>query len=249
MQRGWFNLFTRGRRPGRRRMLYRLHFADAGGNPLTLVGHKDVHDDPGLDVWPDTSTLYVRLHAGHAAPGSEPTGASSPPASSPSTCRTSSGSSRPSAPTGRSRRTRWRRSGGCSSASCGRSTGRRWREPGMSGAGPSRPRRRPADLSDLPFPRHGGPLVQPRMLLRPRSSSRSRRCSAPTPTSARSRPGGHGPLPRPLRGHRGVGRLRQRRRRRLRRDVLARLPPGPAEAGRHPRRRRRLESRPAARCS
>ena len=53
----------------RRKMLYRLHFADAGGNPLTLVGHKDVHDDPGVDVWQDTSTLYTRILAGHVAAG------------------------------------------------------------------------------------------------------------------------------------------------------------------------------------
>ena len=52
-------------------MLYRLHFADAGGNPLTLVGHKDVHDDPGVDVWQDTSTLYTRILAGHVPPGAD----------------------------------------------------------------------------------------------------------------------------------------------------------------------------------
>jgi cholesterol oxidase len=69
VQRGWFNLFTREGGPGGRRMLYRLHFTDAAGNPLTLVGHKDVHDDPGADVWRDTSTLYVTLHAGHVPPG------------------------------------------------------------------------------------------------------------------------------------------------------------------------------------
>ncbi len=71
VQRGWFNLFTRDADPARRRMLYRLLLADAGGNPLTLVGHKDVHDDPGFDVWRDTSTLYVRLHAGHSDPSGE----------------------------------------------------------------------------------------------------------------------------------------------------------------------------------
>ncbi|MER8041426.1 GMC oxidoreductase [Streptomyces sp. NPDC094032] len=62
---GWFNLFTRDGDPTRRRMLYRLHLRDPGGNALTLVGHKEVHDDPGLDVWSDTSTLYVRVLAGH----------------------------------------------------------------------------------------------------------------------------------------------------------------------------------------
>jgi cholesterol oxidase len=48
-------------------MLYRLHFADAAGNPVTLVGFKDVHDDPGLDIWRDTSTLYTTLYSGHVA--------------------------------------------------------------------------------------------------------------------------------------------------------------------------------------
>lgn len=63
--RGWFNLFTQEGDPARRLMRYRLHFSDSGGNPLTLTGHKDVHDDPGFDVWRDTSTLYTRILAGH----------------------------------------------------------------------------------------------------------------------------------------------------------------------------------------
>ena len=65
---GWFNLFTQGDDPTARRMLYRLHLTDPAGNDLTLVGHKDVHDDPGIDVWSDTSTLYVRILAGHTQP-------------------------------------------------------------------------------------------------------------------------------------------------------------------------------------
>lgn len=65
VEKGWFNLFTRDDDPSRRRMLYRLHLRDPGGNPLTLVGHKEVHDDPGFDIWSDTSTLYVRMVAGH----------------------------------------------------------------------------------------------------------------------------------------------------------------------------------------
>ncbi|MEV5972709.1 GMC oxidoreductase [Streptomyces sp. NPDC051921] len=68
---GWFNLFTRDGDPSRRRMLYRLHLRDPGGNPLTLVGHKEVRDDPGLDVWSDTSTLYVRVLAGHVPEGGD----------------------------------------------------------------------------------------------------------------------------------------------------------------------------------
>lgn len=73
VERGRFNLFTRDDDPRRRRMLYRLHLRAPAGAPLTLVGHKDVHDDPGLDVWPDTSTLYVRLLAGHTRPDNDAT--------------------------------------------------------------------------------------------------------------------------------------------------------------------------------
>ncbi len=69
--RGWFNLFTRDDDASRRRMLYRLHFADASGSPLTLVGVKDVRDDPGPDVWRDTSTLSVRVLSGHVHPGDD----------------------------------------------------------------------------------------------------------------------------------------------------------------------------------
>jgi cholesterol oxidase len=46
---------------------------DGGGDPLTLVGHKDVHDDPGLDVWRDTSTLYLRVLRGHVEPADDAT--------------------------------------------------------------------------------------------------------------------------------------------------------------------------------
>jgi len=65
VQRGVFNLFVPTGDAAEVRMLYRLWFADAVGHPLTLSGHKVVRDDPGADLWPDTSTLYVRILAGH----------------------------------------------------------------------------------------------------------------------------------------------------------------------------------------
>ncbi len=68
VEQGWFNLFVADSGPDRRRMLYRLFFRGGGGNPLTLTGFKDVHDDPGMDVWRDTSTLYVRILDGHVHP-------------------------------------------------------------------------------------------------------------------------------------------------------------------------------------
>ena len=68
VERGWFNLFVEQDDPSSRKMLYRLWFSGPGGNPLTFTGVKHVHDDPGLDVWRDTSTLYVRILDGHVHP-------------------------------------------------------------------------------------------------------------------------------------------------------------------------------------
>jgi cholesterol oxidase len=70
VEKGVFNLFV-GDRPDERRMLYRLFFADSAGHPLTLSGFKDVRDDPGFDVWRDTSTLFTTIYAGHVGPDEE----------------------------------------------------------------------------------------------------------------------------------------------------------------------------------
>jgi cholesterol oxidase len=67
VQRGSFNLFATADAPRTRYMLYRLQFEDARGRPLTLVGRKEIHDDPGVDIWPDTSTLYYQVLTGHVA--------------------------------------------------------------------------------------------------------------------------------------------------------------------------------------
>jgi predicted acylesterase/phospholipase RssA len=66
VERGTFNLFvdTSG---GSKRMRYRLMFRDAAGQPLTLTGFKVVRDDPGVDVWADTTTLYTRILQGHVS--------------------------------------------------------------------------------------------------------------------------------------------------------------------------------------
>jgi len=71
VERGWFNLFVAPRAGGarQREMRYRLWIRDAGGAPLTLNGFKRVRNDPGLDVWTDTSTLHVTLLRGHVPPG------------------------------------------------------------------------------------------------------------------------------------------------------------------------------------
>jgi len=62
---GLFNLFVSSDDPDLTHMLYRLWFADGAGNPLTMSGHKNVKDDPGFDLWSDTSTLYIHILAGH----------------------------------------------------------------------------------------------------------------------------------------------------------------------------------------
>ena len=61
---GLFNLFV-DEGPATRHMLYRLYFSDSTGRPLTLAGFKDVRPGPLTKVWPETSTLYVRVLNGH----------------------------------------------------------------------------------------------------------------------------------------------------------------------------------------
>lgn len=69
VQRGWANLFVDTEHEGTREMRYRLWFSDMSGTPLTMYGFKTVRDDPGFDIWTDTSTLYIRLMKGHVPPG------------------------------------------------------------------------------------------------------------------------------------------------------------------------------------
>jgi hypothetical protein len=64
---GVFNLFSPGG-PNERLMQYRLSF-DYDGRPYFLDGAKHVHDDPGFDVWKDTTTLHTVLHEGSDASG------------------------------------------------------------------------------------------------------------------------------------------------------------------------------------
>ncbi|MGJ6979366.1 GMC oxidoreductase [Aestuariimicrobium soli] len=71
VSRGWFNLFVDVADPSARQMRYRLWFNDLGGTPITMYGYKDVRDDQGMDLWSDTSTLYITLLRGHVPPGDE----------------------------------------------------------------------------------------------------------------------------------------------------------------------------------
>lgn len=68
---GVFNLFVDEGDPSRKRMLYRLFFRDGEGSPLTWSGFKVVEDDPGSDLWEDTTTLFTRILQGHVGPEDE----------------------------------------------------------------------------------------------------------------------------------------------------------------------------------
>ncbi len=70
VERGVFNVFVDRAEPGRTHAYYRLFFFDAGGDPLTLSGFRDVRDDG--DRWPETSTLYARVFGGHTERDGEP---------------------------------------------------------------------------------------------------------------------------------------------------------------------------------
>ncbi len=60
---GVFRLFAPGEEPGTTYMVYELPFVHAGQD-YYLAGRKEVRDDPGFDLWSDTTTLYTRLHRG-----------------------------------------------------------------------------------------------------------------------------------------------------------------------------------------
>lgn len=60
---GRFNLFSPGSEPDTKLMIYELGF-ELQGEPCYLSGKKVVRDDPGFDMWGDTTTLYTTLHSG-----------------------------------------------------------------------------------------------------------------------------------------------------------------------------------------
>ncbi|CAN5833114.1 hypothetical protein BH20CHL5_BH20CHL5_10280 [soil metagenome] len=65
VERGTFNLFVDEGDPTQKWMRYRLMVRSPAGEPLTVSGFKVVRDDPGFDIWDDTSTLYMRVYRGH----------------------------------------------------------------------------------------------------------------------------------------------------------------------------------------
>lgn len=71
VEKATFNLFVDEEDPAVKRMLYRLFFRNEQGGLFTLSGHKIIKDDPGFDVWSDTTTLYTRILKGHISADEE----------------------------------------------------------------------------------------------------------------------------------------------------------------------------------
>ncbi|WP_211223921.1 hypothetical protein [Pseudonocardia asaccharolytica] len=65
---GLFQLFAPSGEPDLTLFRYEAPFV-LHSRPHYLAGRKNVRDDPGLDLWPDTTSLEVRLHNGPDASG------------------------------------------------------------------------------------------------------------------------------------------------------------------------------------
>src|SRR5574340_990033 len=61
---GGFQLFVVDTRSGNRQLRYFFRFTGAGGSTYYLSGHKDIHDDPGLDVVRDMTCLFTDVYSG-----------------------------------------------------------------------------------------------------------------------------------------------------------------------------------------
>jgi hypothetical protein len=65
---GVFNLFSPTNDPALTLMVYELAFQH-DGKAYYLAGRKEVRDDPGFDLWSDTTTLFTTLHEGSERTG------------------------------------------------------------------------------------------------------------------------------------------------------------------------------------
>ena len=62
---GVFNLFVRDPETvGTRKMRYRMTLRSQEGKDYLFEGFKTIHDDAGLDLWSDTTTLYITVYSG-----------------------------------------------------------------------------------------------------------------------------------------------------------------------------------------
>jgi cholesterol oxidase len=61
---GVYNMLIDDKDPRMSFFFYKLSFTSADGKPYTLLGHKTVHNDGGLDLLTDITTLTVRVFEG-----------------------------------------------------------------------------------------------------------------------------------------------------------------------------------------
>lgn len=61
--RGTFNLFSAADRPGQRVIAYELGF-ERDGQDYYLAAKKEIENNPGFDLWTDSTTLFAQLHQG-----------------------------------------------------------------------------------------------------------------------------------------------------------------------------------------
>jgi cholesterol oxidase len=65
IENGRFNLFTEAPdKAATRLMEYRMPLTTAAGEDYYFYGRKLIHDDRGLDMWGDTTTLFVKIYGG-----------------------------------------------------------------------------------------------------------------------------------------------------------------------------------------
>jgi len=65
---GIFNLFVAYPQDVHtRRMVYRMKLSSEEGKEYYFEGFKQIHNNPGFDVWQDTTTLYITVHNGNDA--------------------------------------------------------------------------------------------------------------------------------------------------------------------------------------
>lgn len=67
---GHFNLFVQDPDDElTKRMWYRMRMQSVEGERFYFEGFKEIRDDPGFDLWSDTTTLYITVHEGDDASG------------------------------------------------------------------------------------------------------------------------------------------------------------------------------------
>lgn len=64
---GKFNLFViNSDEPGKKKMKYSMNLHSKEGKVFFFKGYKDIYDDKGIDVWTDTSVLFITIYEGES---------------------------------------------------------------------------------------------------------------------------------------------------------------------------------------